>query len=211
MVLLLISCLVGDGPTSDLQSVSLNSADQKVQGVDEHPLLIDVVRMSTRRMADGHTDHLESGTECRKMEGVWECRNYRSHHPFNRADLPDLWVVIPRADDWNRILSAEAVQDFLRSSSSLKRSKSPSAPRRGRSDRVSLEWENGSTSVDRRDAPESLGPVFVALNTVSKEIEPVQPRYQLQMGHPARVGLKEVAWLDGKTGLKILLLMPKLF
>ena len=208
MLLLLISCLSAENPPptevdAATSSAATNACAEDAELSPTEAAVVEVNAFSQRGMADSHGDHYESGIECRTADSEWECRSYRSHHPFSRDDLPDRWTAIPDSKNWGALLNNADFQALLKVQKTKNRNKEPGPPRRGGSSTIAFQWDGGSKGIPRHEAPEAVLPLFAALNQVSKQIDAVQPRYQLEMGQRARVGLHEIAWLDEQTGLKL--------
>ena len=197
---LCLACAVTD---VDPDKAAIEKSAEPPQALPIRNTRIEVTEISRWSTPDSHADYYVAGTDCRENDIHWECRSYQSYHSFKQADLPDAWHRIPDSKTWDDLLQSDNIQTFLKMKTPEVDRKNKPIPRRGGSSHVSLSWDGGGRSVDKRDASEEIHALLAELNKATREMEIIQPRFELQMGNVAHVGLYELAWLDSDTALKL--------
>jgi len=151
---------------------------------------------------DNHSDYSISGTHCRRLDEAWRCRSYQAYHSFDREALEGGWTTLSNPDEWRAWFLEVSVQEAL-GLEVPKPTPGTAIPRRGTRRVIDIAWSAGRASYDLEDAPEAIIELHTRLRLSMPQMDYIQPRYVLPRDRPARVGMRELAWLDESHALKL--------
>ena len=199
------------GPTSSQVStvvpeVSEQTGDREEDGsqgeveLAKESIYLDEIHLSST--PDSHSDYSISGTQCRRLDEAWRCRSYQAYHSFDREALEGGWATLSDPDEWRGWFMEASVQEALGLDVPMP-TPGTAIPRRGTRRVIDLAWSAGRASYDLEDAPEAIIELHTRLMLSMPQMDRIEPRYELPRDRPARVGLRELAWLDESHALKL--------